>query len=60
MEALLWICVITSCLVYQTQAVYYGTKIGEFATRFHQVKGEVYAVDSRTLFIKVCTVIDPF
>ena len=36
-----------------TQAVYYGTKIGDFANRFHQVKGEVYAVDSRTIFIKV-------
>ena len=37
----------------QCDAVYYGTKIGDFANRFHQVKGEVYAVDSRTLFIKV-------
>ena len=37
----------------ETQAVYYGTKIGDFANRFHQVKGEVYAVDSRTIFIKV-------
>ena len=37
----------------EIQAVYYGTKIGDFANRFHQVKGEVYAVDSRTIFIKV-------
>ena len=40
----------------QCDAVYYGTKIGDFANRFHQVKGEVYAVDSRTLFIKVKTI----
>jgi len=31
---------------------YYGTFIGEFQSRFHGVAGEVYAVDSRTLFIK--------
>ena len=35
------------------QAVYYGTEIGDFANRFHNVKGKVYAVDSRTIFIKV-------
>ena len=34
-------------------AVYYGTEIGDFANRFHQVRGKVYAVDSRTIFIKV-------
>ena len=54
--------ILVSCLVtlilclfesQETQAVYYGTKIGDFANRFHQVKGEVYAVDSRTIFIKV-------
>ena len=37
------------------QAVYYGTEIGDFANRFHNVKGKVYAVDSRTIFIKVNT-----
>ena len=31
---------------------YYGTFVGEFKNRFHGVKGEVFAVDSRTLFIK--------
>ena len=55
MVTLLWIVGIAAsflCLQ-QCNAVYYGTKIGDFANRFHQVKGEVYAVDSRTLFIKV-------
>ena len=40
-------------LVGLSQAVYYGTLIGDFANRFHNVKGKVYAVDSRTIFIKV-------
>ena len=40
-------------LVGLSQAVYYGTEIGDFANRFHNVKGKVYAVDSRTIFIKV-------
>lgn len=31
---------------------YYGNYIGDFVDRFHGVKGQVYAVDSRTLFIK--------
>ena len=31
---------------------YYGTYVGDFQNRFHGVSGEVYAVDSRTLFIK--------
>ena len=31
---------------------YYGTFVGEFQNRFHGVTGEVFAVDSRTLFIK--------
>ena len=56
MVTLQWIVVgiATSFLcLQQCDAVYYGTKIGDFANRFHQVKGEVYAVDSRTLFIKV-------
>ena len=55
MVTLLWIVGIAAsflCLQ-QCNAVYYGTKIGDFANRFHQVKGEVYAVDSRTFFIKV-------
>ena len=36
-----------------SDAVYYGAKINDFSNRFHNIKGEVYAVDSRTLFIKV-------
>ena len=40
-------------LVGWCQAVYYGTEIGDFANRFHNIKGKVYAVDSRTIFIKV-------
>ena len=31
---------------------YYGTFIGDFKPRFHGVAGEVYAVDSRTIFVK--------
>ena len=31
---------------------YFGTYVGDFQNRFHGVSGEVYAVDSRTLFIK--------
>ena len=31
---------------------YYGTYVGDFQNRFHGIAGEVYAVDSRTLFIK--------
>ena len=31
---------------------YFGTYVGDFKNRFHGVSGEVYAVDSRTLFIK--------
>lgn len=31
---------------------YYGTYVGDFKNRFHGISGEVYAVDSRTLFIK--------
>ena len=44
-------------LVGLSRAVYYGTEIGDFANRFHNVKGKVYAVDSRTIFIKVNTII---
>ncbi len=39
----------------QVAATYYGELIGQFANRFHGIQGEVYAVDSRTLFIKVST-----
>jgi len=31
---------------------YYGRRIGSLVDRFHGVSGEVYAVDSRTIFIK--------
>ena len=44
-------------LVGLSRAVYYGTEIGDFANRFHNVKGKVYAVDSRTIFIKVNSII---
>jgi len=37
---------------YTTANDYYGTYIADFKTREHDVRGEVYAVDSRTLFIK--------
>ena len=37
----------------KSDAVYYGSKVADFANRFHNVKGQVYAVDSRTIFIKV-------
>lgn len=33
-------------------APYYGTKIGRFKTFYHEVVGDVYAVDDKTLFIK--------
>ena len=31
---------------------YYGAFVGNFEDRFHGIKGEVFAVDSTTLFIK--------
>jgi Electron transfer DM13 len=31
---------------------YYGVKIGKLTELHHGVSGEVYAVDSRTLFLK--------
>lgn len=31
---------------------YYGTKIGPLSQLHHGVSGDVYAVDSRTLFLK--------
>lgn len=31
---------------------YYGNLIGSFTNRFHGITGDVYTVDSRTLFIK--------
>lgn len=33
-------------------APYYGTKIGSFQTHAHDVVGDVYAVDDRTVYIK--------
>ncbi|XP_055930349.1 uncharacterized protein LOC129960762 [Argiope bruennichi] len=35
-----------------TSNTYYGTEIGKFATHFHDVAGDVYAVNEKTLFIK--------
>ena len=31
---------------------YYGAYVGDFVNRFHGITGKVYAVDSRTLFVK--------
>lgn len=39
-------------IVLMAEAKHYGTYIGEFKDRFHDVNGQVYAVDSRTIFIK--------
>lgn len=33
-------------------AGYYGTKIGPLSQLHHGVSGDVYAVDSRTIFLK--------
>ncbi|CAL1300524.1 unnamed protein product [Larinioides sclopetarius] len=35
-----------------TSSPYYGTEIGKFATHFHDVTGDVYAANDKTLFIK--------
>ncbi|XP_037940918.1 protein Skeletor, isoforms B/C isoform X3 [Teleopsis dalmanni] len=45
---------VSFCLFLQTNASfpYYGTKIGALKRLHHGVSGDVYAVDSRTLFIK--------
>ena len=43
---------LTLALAASAKANYYGTLVGEFNNRFHGIKGKVYAVDSRTLFIK--------
>ena len=40
------------CLELTLASDYYGTYVGDFQNRFHGVGGEVYAVDSRTLFIR--------
>ena len=40
------------CLELTLASDYYGTYVGDFQNRFHGVAGEVYAVDSRTLFIR--------
>ncbi|XP_035215344.1 protein Skeletor, isoforms D/E-like [Stegodyphus dumicola] len=49
-SALLLFCV--TGLVSSADAPYYGTRIGKFSTHLHDVRGEVYAVDEKTLFIK--------
>ena len=43
---------ILQCLQLTLGSDYYGTYVGDFQNRFHGVAGEVYAVDSRTLFIR--------
>ena len=48
---LLFIILITIITIAATND-YYGEYIGDFQNRFHGVSGEVYAVDSRTIFIK--------
>ena len=45
--------VLISLFIEQGQSnEYYGTYVGDFKNRFHGISGEVYAVDSRTIFIK--------
>lgn len=39
-------------VIQATPLEYYGTRIGPLSQLHHGVKGEVFAVDSRTLFIK--------
>lgn len=52
-ESVKWLVLVTNCLHTTVLANdYYGTYVGDFQNRFHGVSGEVYAVDSRTLFIK--------
>ena len=53
MVALVALFISSVLFVSGSNAVYYGAKINDFANRFHNIKGEVYAVDSRTIFIKV-------
>ena len=43
---------ILQCLEITLGNDHYGTYVGDFQNRFHGIAGEVYAVDSRTLFIK--------
>lgn len=38
--------------IVKAAAPYYGTKIGSFQTYVHDVVGDVFAVDERTIFIK--------
>jgi len=52
MVALVALFISSVLFVSGSNAVYYGAKINDFANRFHNIKGEVYAVDSRTIFIK--------
>ncbi|XP_067138701.1 protein Skeletor, isoforms B/C-like [Centruroides vittatus] len=39
-------------LAFTIAAPYYGTKIGKFNTHFHDVTGDVYAVDDKRIFVK--------
>ena len=39
-------------MVARAAVPYYGTKIGSFHSHAHDVVGDVYAVDERTIFIK--------
>ncbi|XP_063880815.1 protein Skeletor, isoforms B/C-like [Scylla paramamosain] len=48
-----WCLAVLACLVSGGAAKgYYGTRIGRLEPLHHQVKGEVYAVDSRTIHIR--------
>jgi len=48
----LWWLVFSGFIQFSRANDYYGAFIGNFVNRFHGISGEVYAVDSRTLFIK--------
>jgi len=41
-----------SAAAFSSAEDYFGTFVGSFADRFHGVKGDVYAVDSRTLYVR--------
>jgi len=51
---MLWLCLLLLGDLNPVRANddYYGTYVGNFNNRFHGISGEVYAVDSRTVFIK--------
>lgn len=52
MDPIVVVVVFALILAASVEAKYYGTFLGAFQDSIHGVKGEVFAVDSRTLFIK--------